>query len=820
MSGAESAAVAAVLGAKLGAAVNGTVAGPCDDGYVPNEQLYRTDEFGNEMRGLFALLALLIGLLIMFAVIDQQWQQSSQNMKKAAKVMDESRELAINIAKAFMPSWKLERYQFRGMRPKSTGIDVKFKELSLELWNGKKVLEGVTGEFTAGRMCAIMGPSGAGKTTFMNVLCGKATYGRMGGEIEINGQNLEVREIKSVLGFVPQDDIVHEELTVREQIRFSAELRNETGTSKARIHRITDDVLHVMQIDHIMNEIVGGVENRGISGGQRKRVNIGLELAAQPTILFLDEPTSGLDSTSSLSVVLSLKKMCQLGMSSIMVIHQPRYSLFTLFDDVLLLGKGGRTVYLGPSGGAKPYFDSKGFQMHSDENPADWFMDIISGEVANIYEPTFQPPMLFEMWTNADVQMAVYRGQPGRSMNGEDDMAILQNKLEEEWTKIDKNKDGYIDIDELTALLELCSSGKPTEEVVQELFTSMGEGGEFVTKAQFLSYLVGLRGDVARDPSQPNDFVLECEAGGSSSDDDDSSEDSKVSRGLMIATNPLHRRQPNLCQQMITLLHRQLIQWWRKNSQRALFIGALVCGALVLGILDKVVIKSPSWDAMTYLNTHTALALLISIYCLKIFGGDRPVFWREASTGLSITGHFFSRILMNLSDLAILSGVFTIIYYEIMAPRVHFGHYLFPYLLVTYVASGWGYFVSTIVPPQHGPFIVALVSFVVCGLLGNPTSLRAYLTGGMMEFGVNAISITRWSVMMSFMYIAKHSNPQPEGGMQVATFCLEKGAFDRFPEEGALDYWWIGTYALLAQGTVLHILAYFGLRFMNRSKMV
>jgi len=271
---------------------------------------------------------------------------------------------------------------------------------------------------------------------------------------------------------------------------------------------------------------------------------------------------------------------------------------------------------------------------------------------------------------------------------------------------------------------------------------------------------------------------------------------------------------------MVTLVHRQLIQWWRKNSQRALFIGALIVGALVLGILDRFVVESPSWDAMTYLNTHTALALLVSIYCLGVFGGDRPVFWREVSTGLSITGHFFSRVIMNLADLAILSGIFTIIYYEIMHPRVHFGHYLFPYLLVTYVASGWGYFVSTIVPPQHGPFIVALVSFVVCGLLGNPTSLRAYLTGGMMQFGVNMISITRWSVMISFMYIAEHANPQPEGQMQVGTFCLEKAAYDRFSETGALDYWWIGTYALVAQGTVLHILAYLGLRFMNRSKMV
>merc|ERR1712003_341096 len=165
-----------------------------------------------------------------------------------------------------------------------------------------------------------------------------------------------------------------------------------------KIRAITEDVLNVMQIEHIMNSVVGGPESRGISGGQKKRVNIGLELASQPTVLFLDEPTSGLDSTSSLAVALSLKKMCQLGTTSIMVIHQPRYSLFTLFDDVLLLGKGGQTVYLGSSLDAKPYFESLGFEMPPNENPADWFMDVLSGEIPTSQIRDFKPHMLFDLW--------------------------------------------------------------------------------------------------------------------------------------------------------------------------------------------------------------------------------------------------------------------------------------------------------------------------------------------------------------------------------------------------------------------------------------
>merc|ERR1712048_705111 len=255
----------------------------------------------------------------------------------------------------------------------------------------------------------------------------------------------------SVIGFVPQDDIVHEDLTVREQIEFSSKLRNKPNSSERRVAAITDDVLNVMQVSHIQNTLVGGVEARGISGGQRKRVNIGLELAAQPTVLFLDEPTSGLDSTSSLSVALSLKKMSELGMTSIMVIHQPRYSLFTLFDDVLLLGKGGQTVYLGPSMGVKPYFESLGFEMSPDENPADWFMDVISGEIPSSKIPDFKPNMLFELWVkrvqNVEEDQALLERSRTRRFTQQEDKKFLEMSLQEKWDMIDRNHDGVLQED-------------------------------------------------------------------------------------------------------------------------------------------------------------------------------------------------------------------------------------------------------------------------------------------------------------------------------------------------------------------------------------
>lgn len=693
-----------------------------------------------------------------------------------------------------------------------------------------KVLEGVSGQFKSGRMCAIMGPSGAGKTTFMNVLSGKATYGKMGGTVLINEQKAGVSDIKSVLGFVPQDDIVHEDLTVREQIRFSAELRNDSKLSASRLDRITDDVLAVMQIDHIQNSIVGGVEKRGISGGQRKRVNIGLELAAQPNILFLDEPTSGLDSTSSLSVVLSLKKMCQLGMTSIMVIHQPRYSLFTLFDDVLLLGKGGQTVYLGPSIGAKEYFEELGFKMPLDENPADWLMDVVCGEVPNPDLPEFKPQMLVDMW-KADGQGFLQRwrnsSRPvfGRQLTSRDDSVILEQKLSEEWAAIDNNHDGVMDESELKGLLEKCSGIKLDDAVSHELFMRMaGHEAKSVTRRAFLDYLCGLKGDVANDRLleeldsvmlEPAEEHLAAALPAPVQERDLEEGDAKA---MDLAS--LARHTPGKARQLRILTNRTLVQWWRKNNQRALFLGVFVIGALILGVQDRFITKTPAWQASCYLNTQTTLALLVAVFCLQTFGDDRPLFWRESSYGLSIFGFYESRALVNVIDLFIQSFLFTAIYFLILDPHQMFGHFWVPYIMVTWAASGWGYLISAISPRAHAPFITALVMFVICGLLGVPETLDRFLDGGLLQTFVSVISITRWSVAMSFLSHLEADTPVTNGQLEAFTLSFEKRVLSKGVWSPSLGYWYSGLLALLIMGAVTRLLAYSGLKLTDRDKRV
>ncbi len=146
------------------------------------------------------------------------------------------------------------------------------------------------------------------------------------------------------------------------------------------------------------HSVVGDENERGISGGQRKRVNIGMELVADPTVLFLDEPTSGLDASTAKEVCESLRRVTEKGMTVIAVIHQPRYEIFQMFHDVMLMGKGGKVVFSGPSESALAYFEQLGFHCPAHSNPADFFMDVISGLKPREGHPEFTTDDLPRLW--------------------------------------------------------------------------------------------------------------------------------------------------------------------------------------------------------------------------------------------------------------------------------------------------------------------------------------------------------------------------------------------------------------------------------------
>jgi ABC-type multidrug transport system ATPase subunit len=275
--------------------------------------------------------------------------------------------------------------------------DIEFEDLGLVLPSKVEIMRGVSGEFKSGRTCCIMGPSGAGKTTFVNLLTEKVR--RTTGTIKINGKKDSLKRYKKLIGFVPQEDVMLRELTVQDILLHSAFMRLPTSWTREQKKEKVLEVIHFLELDNVMNSNIGNEEERGISGGQRKRVNIGMELVADPSVLFLDEPTSGLDSTTAYEVCALLSEIAKKqNMTIISVIHSPSAQTFRQFDDLLLLGKGGRTVYFGPVDKATQYFERIGFPCPPNENPADFFMDVTSGKVPSSLKADFKPSDLFDYW--------------------------------------------------------------------------------------------------------------------------------------------------------------------------------------------------------------------------------------------------------------------------------------------------------------------------------------------------------------------------------------------------------------------------------------
>ena len=197
-------------------------------------------------------------------------------------------------------------------------------------------------------LVALMGPSGAGKTTLLQILCGEEAPSS--GEVLLNGENLfdNFDRYRSAIGYVPQDDILHKDLTVYQALYFSARMRLPPDTTESEIDRRINQTLQELNLTDQKDQLIGSVENKVLSGGQRKRVNLGVELVSDPVLLFLDEPTSGLSSSDTADIITVLRELANRGKTIILTIHQPSVEVYNKMNYVLLLAKGGQLAFFGP----------------------------------------------------------------------------------------------------------------------------------------------------------------------------------------------------------------------------------------------------------------------------------------------------------------------------------------------------------------------------------------------------------------------------------------------------------------------------------------
>lgn len=246
----------------------------------------------------------------------------------------------------------------------------------------------------SGQLAGVMGASGAGKSTFLNILNGNLKPQE--GKVLINGHDLyddSNKELMSgVIGFVPQDDILFEELTVLQNLDFNSQLCLNNFTDEKR-NEFVEKILYDLDLYDIKDLVVGNVLNKFISGGQRKRLNIALELIREPSVLFVDEPTSGLSSVDSEIVMSLLKELTLKGKIVVVNIHQPSSDIYKMFDKMLFFDKGGYLIFSGNPIDAISYFKSKSHYINAEEeqcfecgsvNP-EQLLQIIEARIVNEY---------------------------------------------------------------------------------------------------------------------------------------------------------------------------------------------------------------------------------------------------------------------------------------------------------------------------------------------------------------------------------------------------------------------------------------------------
>lgn len=247
-----------------------------------------------------------------------------------------------------------------------------------------ELLKGVSGSFRPGVLTALMGVSGAGKTTLMDVLAGRKTGGYIDGRISISGYPKKQETFARIAGYCEQNDIHSPNLTVYESLQYSAWLRLPAEVDVQTREMFVEEVMELVELIPLREALVGLPGVNGLSTEQRKRLTIAVELVANPSIIFMDEPTSGLDARAAAIVMRTIRNTVDTGRTVVCTIHQPSIDIFDAFDELVLLKRGGQEIYVGPLGHncsqLIEYFEGiRGVSKIKDGyNPATWMLEVTS----------------------------------------------------------------------------------------------------------------------------------------------------------------------------------------------------------------------------------------------------------------------------------------------------------------------------------------------------------------------------------------------------------------------------------------------------------
>ncbi|XP_076389834.1 ATP-binding cassette sub-family G member 1 isoform X2 [Megachile rotundata] len=255
-------------------------------------------------------------------------------------------------------------------------IDIEFNDLTYTIPYGprgsKVILRGICGQFKSGELTAILGPSGAGKSTLLNILAGYRVTGAAG-HVSINGDARDVESFKKISCYIMQEDLIQPRLTVYEAMQFAVDLKLGNVPKETKLTAI-EEILDILRLTRAKDTIA-----ERLSGGERKRLSIALELTNNPPVIFLDEPTSGLDEISATQCIDLLERLARLGRTVICSLHTPSASIFAKFDHIYIVASG-QCAYRNSVQNLLPFLQQVGLECPKHYNPADFVIEMSAGE--------------------------------------------------------------------------------------------------------------------------------------------------------------------------------------------------------------------------------------------------------------------------------------------------------------------------------------------------------------------------------------------------------------------------------------------------------
>ncbi|SJX61788.1 related to ABC transporter protein [Sporisorium reilianum f. sp. reilianum] len=604
----------------------------------------------------------------------------------------------------------------------------------------RALLDGITGSVQPGEVMAIVGASGAGKTTFLDILARREKRGVTSGTVLINGRTMSNQEYKRVVGFVDQEDLLMETLTVYETVLYSALLRLPRDMSLEAKKFRTLETMQELGILGIKDSRIGGSgftaggskEGRGISGGEKRRVSIACELVTSPSILFCDEPTSGLDAYNAFNVVQSLVTLAKTYKRTVIFsIHQPRSNIVALFDKLLLLAEG-RVVYSGPFSRCSDYFDQVGHPCPPGFNIADFLIDLTARR---------------SVAAGGDAEDDVEGGGSSGSTHQRNDTSIVTTgtSSRDESTELRTRPNSIADDGSSRGGLRKKTS-RLSEGLRNAFANGQSNGKDVWMPALSSGKLVHLvnsfaESDVANTTKAELDAFLGRRPEGVVNDLPDLADESTV-RGSY--------KKAGLWTQFKILSGRAFKNLYRDPILMFAHFGlaivlALFCGVLYHGVTNDIAGFQNRLGLFFFILSLFGFSCLTS---LGVFANERALFVRERSNGYySPLTYFTSKLLFDILPL------------RVVPPFLFGGCVYFLVGLVPGVAEFWKFILTLVLFSLAASSAVFFISIAVrdtglANLVGSLTMLFSLLFAGLLINRDRIPGYLRWLQHLSFFHAA------------------------------------------------------------------